>query len=101
LPASAGAGATRASGSGTRAAGGGVRTGGFPGFNGGAPGGSASVGTVSSVNGTFRSVLDAALSSPTGRGVIVDEHGRLAGTITAANVVRLLEKHPTAQVTRS
>jgi hypothetical protein len=51
LPASAGAGATRASGSGTRAAGGGVRTGGFPGFNGGAPGGSASVGTVSSVNG--------------------------------------------------
>ena len=58
-------------------------------------------GTVSSINGTFRSVLDAALSSPTGRGVIVDEHGRLAGTITAANVVRLLEQQPAAHVARS
>jgi osmoprotectant transport system ATP-binding protein len=56
-------------------------------------------GTVASVNGTFRSVLDAALSSPTGRGVIVDEAGRFAGTITAANVVRLLEQHP--EVARS
>jgi signal-transduction protein with cAMP-binding, CBS, and nucleotidyltransferase domain len=26
--------------------------------------------------------------------VIVDEAGRFAGTITAANVVRLLEEHP-------
>jgi osmoprotectant transport system ATP-binding protein len=51
-------------------------------------------GTVASVSGTFRSVLDAALSSPTGRGVIVDEAGRFAGTITAANVVKLLEQHP-------
>ena len=44
------------------------------------------------MNGTFRSLLDAALSSPTGRGVIVDEAGRFAGTITAANVVKLLEQ---------
>jgi osmoprotectant transport system ATP-binding protein len=51
-------------------------------------------GTVASVNGSFRAVLDAALSSPTGRGVIVDEAGRLAGTVTAADVVRLLEVHP-------
>jgi osmoprotectant transport system ATP-binding protein len=55
-------------------------------------------GTVAAINGTFRSVLDAALSSPTGRGVIVDEAGRFAGTITAANVVRLLEAHPHAEV---
>jgi osmoprotectant transport system ATP-binding protein len=55
-------------------------------------------GTVASINGTFRSVLDAALSSPTGRGVIIDEAGRFAGTITAANVVRLLEAHPHAEV---
>jgi osmoprotectant transport system ATP-binding protein len=57
-------------------------------------------GTVAAVNGTFRSVLDAALSSPTGRGVIVDEAGRFAGTITAANVVRLLEHQHAGQVTR-
>ena len=53
-------------------------------------------GTVASINGSFRAVLDAALSSPTGRGVIVDEAGRLAGTVTAADVVRLLEVHPAA-----
>jgi osmoprotectant transport system ATP-binding protein len=56
-------------------------------------------GTVAGVNGTFRAVLDAALSSPTGRGVIVDEAGRFAGTITAANVVRLLEHQPSGEVT--
>jgi hypothetical protein len=38
------------------------------------------------------------LSSPTGRGVIVDEFGRLAGTVTAANVVRLLEQQPNVGV---
>jgi osmoprotectant transport system ATP-binding protein len=57
-------------------------------------------GTVAPINGTFRSVLDAALSSPTGRGVIVDEFGRLAGTVTAANVVRLLEQQPNVGVAR-
>src|SRR5450631_2990064 len=53
-------------------------------------------GTVASINGSFRAVLDAALSSPTGRGVIVDEAGRLAGTVTAADVVRLLDVHAPA-----
>jgi osmoprotectant transport system ATP-binding protein len=57
-------------------------------------------GTVASINGTFRSVLDAALSSPTGRGVIVDESGRLAGTVTATNVVSLLEQQPNVGVAR-
>jgi osmoprotectant transport system ATP-binding protein len=54
-------------------------------------------GTVAALGGTFRAILDAALSSPTGRGVIVDQHGRLAGTITAAAVVQLLEKHVPAK----
>jgi osmoprotectant transport system ATP-binding protein len=58
-------------------------------------------GTVASVNSTFRAVLDAALSSPTGRGVIVDETHRFAGTITAANVVRLLEEQQVLHEQRS
>jgi osmoprotectant transport system ATP-binding protein len=37
-------------------------------------------------------VLDAALSSPSGRGVIVDGDGRLLGTVTAAEVVAALEE---------
>ena len=32
--------------------------------------------------GTLREALDAALSSPSGRGVVVDDDGRLAGTVT-------------------
>jgi osmoprotectant transport system ATP-binding protein len=55
-------------------------------------------GTVAALNGTFRAALDAALSSPTGRGVIVDEDGRLAGTVTAADVVRLLDRQPAIAV---
>jgi osmoprotectant transport system ATP-binding protein len=48
-------------------------------------------GTVAIHGGSFRSALDAALSSPTGRGVIVDDAGRLAGTVTASQVVALIE----------
>ncbi|MDN5794922.1 MAG: ATP-binding cassette domain-containing protein [Intrasporangium sp.] len=44
-------------------------------------------GTVASVTGTLREALDAALSSPTGRGVIVDESGALLGTVRAHEVV--------------
>jgi osmoprotectant transport system ATP-binding protein len=36
-------------------------------------------------------VLDAALSSPSGRGVVVDDAGRLLGTITAAEVLARIE----------
>ena len=49
-------------------------------------------GTVARADGSSRAVLDAALSSPSGRGVIVDGDGRLLGTVTAAEVVAALEE---------
>ncbi len=48
-------------------------------------------GTVAELGGTFRAALDAALSSPTGRGVLVDEVGRLVGTVRASEVVSQLD----------
>jgi osmoprotectant transport system ATP-binding protein len=48
-------------------------------------------GTVAQQGGSLRSALDACLSSPTGRGVIADESGRLLGTVTAAEVLALIE----------
>jgi osmoprotectant transport system ATP-binding protein len=48
-------------------------------------------GTVASIGGTYRAVLDAALSSPTGRGVVVGRDGMFAGTINATRVVALIE----------
>jgi osmoprotectant transport system ATP-binding protein len=44
-------------------------------------------GTLAPVTGTLREALDAALSSPSGRGVIVDGAGRLLGSVTAARVL--------------
>jgi osmoprotectant transport system ATP-binding protein len=49
-------------------------------------------GTVASIEGSSRAVLDAALSSPSGRGVVVDGDGRVLGTVTAAEVVAALEE---------
>jgi osmoprotectant transport system ATP-binding protein len=54
-------------------------------------------GTLASQGGSFRAALDACLSSPTGRGVVVDGDGALLGTITAAEVLALIEGHSTAQ----
>jgi osmoprotectant transport system ATP-binding protein len=48
-------------------------------------------GTVASVAGTLREALDAALSSPAGRGVIVDETGALLGTVRAREVIEAIE----------
>jgi osmoprotectant transport system ATP-binding protein len=48
-------------------------------------------GTVASEGGTLRAALDAALSSPSGRGVIVGEDDRLIGSITAAEVVARID----------
>ena len=48
-------------------------------------------GTVASASGSLRALLDAALSSPSGRGVVADDDGRLVGTITAAEVVPAIE----------
>ncbi|KAA1400164.1 ATP-binding cassette domain-containing protein [Aeromicrobium ginsengisoli] len=53
-------------------------------------------GTVADVDGTYRAVLDAALSSPTGRGVVVDRDGAFAGTINATQVVELIESRGVA-----
>jgi osmoprotectant transport system ATP-binding protein len=44
-------------------------------------------GTLATAGGTLRETLDAALSSPSGRGVVVDDAGRLRGTVTAAQVL--------------
>jgi osmoprotectant transport system ATP-binding protein len=48
-------------------------------------------GTVARVHGPLRAVLDAALSSPSRRGVLVDEDGALAGTVRADQVLTVIE----------
>jgi osmoprotectant transport system ATP-binding protein len=50
-------------------------------------------GTIARHDGSLREALDAALSSPSGRGVVVDDGGRLLGTVTASAVVALIEAH--------
>jgi osmoprotectant transport system ATP-binding protein len=49
-------------------------------------------GTVATVGGPLRNVLDAALSSPSRRGVIVDEQGEILGTIRAHEVLAEIEE---------
>jgi osmoprotectant transport system ATP-binding protein len=53
-------------------------------------------GTFARAGATFREVLDATLSSPSGRGVIVDDDGRLLGTLTTADVLTALERGASA-----
>ncbi|MEU6577861.1 ATP-binding cassette domain-containing protein [Streptomyces sp. NPDC046805] len=48
-------------------------------------------GTLATAHGTLREALDAALSSPSGRGAIVHDNGQLAGTITATEVLARIE----------
>ena len=48
-------------------------------------------GTLATQGGTLRSALDACLSSPSGRGIVVDESGRLVGSTTAREVLDLIE----------
>jgi osmoprotectant transport system ATP-binding protein len=48
-------------------------------------------GTLAAESGSLRAALDAALSSPSGRGVVVHEDGTFAGTVTAAAVVGRIE----------
>jgi len=48
-------------------------------------------GTLTPIGGTLRAALDAALSSPSGRGVVVDEDGRFAGTVSASEVLARIE----------
>jgi osmoprotectant transport system ATP-binding protein len=49
-------------------------------------------GTLATQGGSLRAALDACLSSPSGRGVVVDGDGRLLGTLTAREVLDLIEK---------
>ncbi|MDQ1537292.1 MAG: osmoprotectant transport system ATP-binding protein [Actinomycetota bacterium] len=48
-------------------------------------------GTVATVGGPLRNVLDAALSSPSRRGVVIDDTGALLGTIRAHEVLSEIE----------
>ena len=49
-------------------------------------------GTVAVLGGSSRAVLDAALSAPSRRGVLVDDDGRLVGTVTLAEVAAAIEQ---------
>jgi osmoprotectant transport system ATP-binding protein len=49
-------------------------------------------GTLASEAGTLREALDAALSSPSGRGVVVHEDGGFAGTVSASEVLAQIEQ---------
>lgn len=51
-------------------------------------------GTVAPVNGSLRAALDAALSAPSRRGVLVDSEGRLVGTVLAREVLTEIEREP-------
>ncbi len=53
-------------------------------------------GTLATVEGTLRSALDAALSSPSGRGVIVDGAGHLVGSVNASEVLAKIEEQASA-----
>ncbi|HEV7657098.1 MAG TPA: ABC transporter ATP-binding protein [Mycobacteriales bacterium] len=48
-------------------------------------------GTTARADDSLRAALDAALSAPSGRGVIVDGDGRLLGTISTGDVVARIE----------
>lgn len=48
-------------------------------------------GTLASAGGSLRAALDAALSSPSGRGVVVDDEGRVVGTATPSDVIAAIE----------
>lgn len=48
-------------------------------------------GTLATVDGPLRAALDAALSSPSRRGVVVDADGVLAGTCRATEVLSVIE----------
>jgi len=49
-------------------------------------------GTIAFAGGPLRNVLDAALSSPSRRGVIVDDQGAFRGTIRAHEVLAEIEE---------
>ncbi len=54
-------------------------------------------GTTASTSGTLRQLLDASLSSPSGRGVLVDDDGVVVGTTTAHEVIAKIESQLAAR----
>ncbi|MEO6703937.1 MAG: ATP-binding cassette domain-containing protein [Jatrophihabitantaceae bacterium] len=54
-------------------------------------------GTLAPQGGSLRAALDACLSSPSGRGVVVEADGALVGTVTASEVLALIEGRLTAE----
>jgi len=48
-------------------------------------------GSLFMLGSSLRQALDAALSSPSGRGVAVDGNGRVAGLVDAEDVLKRLE----------
>ncbi|MDQ4491144.1 ABC transporter ATP-binding protein [Sinomonas sp. ASV486] len=59
------------------------------------PGTLVSGGSLHRAGSTLRSALDAALSSPSGRGVVVDDAGRLLGTVSATEVIAHADRRRT------
>ncbi|HEY3548665.1 MAG TPA: ATP-binding cassette domain-containing protein [Propionicimonas sp.] len=55
-------------------------------------------GTVARVGGSLRAALDAALSAPSRRGVLVDDGGSLVGTVRAQDVLSAIERRPAGAV---
>ena len=53
-------------------------------------------GTLATHDSTLRAALDAALSSPSGRGVVVTEDGTFDGTITTQQIVELINQRAAA-----
>jgi osmoprotectant transport system ATP-binding protein len=51
-------------------------------------------GSLYTLGTSLRGALDAALSSPDSRGVVVDEQGCYVGVISARQVLDLIERHP-------
>jgi osmoprotectant transport system ATP-binding protein len=58
-------------------------------------------GTVATAGGPLRNALDAALSSPSRRGVIVDHEGVVLGTVRAHEVLAEIEVRPRPELTHA
>lgn len=57
-------------------------------------------GTITPHDGTMRQFLDAALSSPSGRGVVVDDNGALQGSAGLDVVSAMIARHRAAEAAR-
>ena len=58
-------------------------------------------GVLANAESSLREALDSALSSPSGRGVVVNPDGSLAGTITAQQVLQLIQARPPVEATHA